>query len=267
MRGVAFEFWGKDDGPGWRAPWEWAIVVGSFAPRAAVGRRVGEHRPRRAHRRATSDLRGTCSTLLNPYALLGGVTTLLLFLAHGAIFLTLRTDGDLPERARAIARWASPAAAAAGVAVPGLDRCVDIAGGDAVVVALAVSPRSLLAVSAIAGLARAARRSPSRSARRDRRAVRDPVRRAVPERHAVERPGLRPDDRRHVVVHYTLDGDDVVAAILVPVVLMYQAWTYWVFRKRVSPEDFDPELRNPLDVIRADQDDSSAQPVTLSGAG
>ena len=45
----------------------------------------------------------------------------------------------------------------------------------------------------------------------------------------------------------------IVAVVLVPVVLMYQSWTYWVFRKRVSPEDFDPELRNPLDVIRHDQ--------------
>ena len=58
---------------------------------------------------------------------------------------------------------------------------------------------------------------------------------------------------------YTLTVMTIVALILVPVVLLYQSWTYWVFRKRVSPEDFDPELRNPLDVIRADQDDSTAQ--------
>ena len=58
---------------------------------------------------------------------------------------------------------------------------------------------------------------------------------------------------------YTLTVMTIVAVILVPVVLLYQTWSYWVFRKRVSPEDFDPELRNPLDVIRKDQQDDPAQ--------
>ena len=53
---------------------------------------------------------------------------------------------------------------------------------------------------------------------------------------------------------YTLTVMTIVAVILLPVVLMYEAWSYWVFRKRVSPEEFDPELRNPLDVIRKDRD-------------
>ena len=58
---------------------------------------------------------------------------------------------------------------------------------------------------------------------------------------------------------YTLTVMTIVAVVLVPVVLMYQSWTYWVFRKRISPEEFDPELRNPLDVIRRDQQDDPAQ--------
>jgi cytochrome d ubiquinol oxidase subunit II len=58
---------------------------------------------------------------------------------------------------------------------------------------------------------------------------------------------------------YTLTVMTIVAVILVPVVLLYQSWTYWVFRKRVSPSDFDPELRNPLDMIREDKDDAPAE--------
>jgi Cytochrome bd-type quinol oxidase, subunit 2 len=59
---------------------------------------------------------GSLTTLLNPYAILGGVTTVLLFLSLGAIFLTLRTKGELAQRARRIARAAAPAAAVAGIA-------------------------------------------------------------------------------------------------------------------------------------------------------
>jgi cytochrome bd ubiquinol oxidase subunit II len=49
--------------------------------------------------------------------------------------------------------------------------------------------------------------------------------------------------------HYTLSVMTVVAVILIPVVLLYQGWTYWVFRKRLSAEDFAP-TRNPIDAVR-----------------
>ena len=66
VRGVSFEFWGKDDSPRWRAAGSGRWCVGSFLAGAAVGRRVGEHRPRRADRRATASSPGPvrrCSTL------------------------------------------------------------------------------------------------------------------------------------------------------------------------------------------------------------
>ncbi len=47
---------------------------------------------------------------------------------------------------------------------------------------------------------------------------------------------------------YTLTVMTVVAVLLVPVVLVYQAWTYWVFRRRISAEDFGP-VRSPLDLV------------------
>ena len=52
----------------------------------------------------TSEFTGNLFTLLNPFALLGGLVTLLLFLTHGAMFLALKTDGDIRDRARALAR-------------------------------------------------------------------------------------------------------------------------------------------------------------------
>src|SRR5579871_2349373 len=108
VRGVSFEFWGKDDSPRWRATWEWATVASSLAAALLWG--VGwadivHGVPMNAGHTVTA----TLWDLLHPYALLGGVVTLVLFTAHGAIFLTLRTRDELIGRARAIARVATPA--------------------------------------------------------------------------------------------------------------------------------------------------------------
>ena len=152
VRGVSFEFWGKSDNPRWRSAWEWATVVSSFLAALLWGV-AWANIVRGVPINGDQDFTGDLFTLLNPYGLLGGVTTVLLFLAHGAIYLNLRTGGDLPERARAVARWASPAAAVAGIAFLAWT-AIDIAGGDAVVIALAVIGALLLAASAMSELAR-----------------------------------------------------------------------------------------------------------------
>src|SRR5579871_2920344 len=108
IRGVAFEFWGKDDSPRWRSTWEWAAVGSSFGAALLWG--VGwADIVHGVPMNAQHDVTAQIWDLLHPYALLGGLTTLALFTAHGAIFLTLRTRGELVERARAVARAASRA--------------------------------------------------------------------------------------------------------------------------------------------------------------
>ena len=116
LRGVAFEFRGKIDDDGWRRHWDRAIVFGSVTPAllwgvalANVVRGVpldGDH-----------EYTGTLLTLLNPYALLGGVATLLLFAQHGAVFLALKTHGPVRERAHRLALLAGGPAAVARRAV------------------------------------------------------------------------------------------------------------------------------------------------------
>ena len=256
-RGVSFEFWGKSDDRRWRGAWEWATVVSSFLVALLWGvawANIVRGVPIDAQQEFTGDL----FTLLNPYGLLGGVTTVLLFLAHGAIYLNLRTAGDLPERARAVARWASPAAALAGIAFVGWT-AFDIADGDALVVALAVITAALLVVSATSTL------------------VRRPGWAFVLSAAGIVTlfsmlfvhlfPRVMPSSTNSAFdltiantssSDYTLTVMTIVAVVLLPVVLLYEGWSYWVFRKRVSPEEFDPELRNPLDVIRADRDASAS---------
>ena len=146
VRGVAFEFWGKEDGARWRASWEWCLVIGSFLPALLWGvawaNIVGG-----VPLDADAEFRGDLLDLLGPYALLGGLTTLLLFLAHGAMFLALRiTTGELQQRARGVVRWAAPAAAVtlAAFLIWTLGRQADREG---------IEPLSLVCAVGAAGLA------------------------------------------------------------------------------------------------------------------
>ncbi len=257
VRGVSFEFWGKSDDPRWRAGWEWATTVSSFVVALLWGvawANIVRGVPIDSQQEFTGDF----FTLLNPYGLLGGVTTALLFLAHGAIYLNLRTGGDLPERARAVARWASPGAAVAGIAFAAWT-AIDIAGGDALVVVLAVAVAALLVVSATSTLIRrpgwAFVLSAAAIVALFAMLFVDLFPQVMP---SSTNPAFDLTIANTSSSDYTLTVMTIVAAVLVPVVVLYQSWSYWVFRKRVSPEEFDPELRNPLDVIRADRGDAPA---------
>ena len=89
---------------------------------AAVGRRLRQHRRAACRSTPTRSSPARLFTLLNPFGLLGGLVTLLLFLTHGAMFVALKTDGDIRHRARRAggpARRSSPPSLAVGV--PGLD--------------------------------------------------------------------------------------------------------------------------------------------------
>lgn len=103
VRGVAFEFRGKDDDPRWRSLWDWCIFIGSAIPALLWGVAF------------TNFLRGVpinenmvyvggFFNLLNPYALLGGLVSLLGFTVHGAVFLGLKTTDDLCEASQKVAR-------------------------------------------------------------------------------------------------------------------------------------------------------------------
>ncbi len=104
VRAVAFEFRHRHDNPSWRRTWDWLIFVGSLLPGFLWGVAVTniiEGVPIDAHMNYV----GGFWNLLNPYALLGGLTFVALFLFHGAIFLSLRTGGIVQERAHQAARF------------------------------------------------------------------------------------------------------------------------------------------------------------------
>jgi cytochrome d ubiquinol oxidase subunit II len=119
VRGVAFEFRSKDKNPRWRGLWDWMIFIGSALPALLWGVALG-NLLRGVPINAQMTYVGGFWNLLNPYALVWGLTTLIIFSLHGAIFLTLRIEGDLHRRALAAARRLWPAAVVVGFVSVGL---------------------------------------------------------------------------------------------------------------------------------------------------
>src|SRR5690349_1772567 len=114
VRGLAFEYRHQRPEAAWHSWWDRAIIVGSYVPAFLWGVAFANI-VRGVPIDADKEFTGTIFTLLNPYGLLGGVVTLLLFLTHGAMFLALKTDGDIRYRARAVAVRSGLAAAVAAV--------------------------------------------------------------------------------------------------------------------------------------------------------
>ncbi len=102
VRGVAFEFRSKDENPRWRRLWDICIFMGSLLPAFLLGvafSNLAQGVPIDAKMNFT----GSFFTLLNPYSLLAGVTTVLVMAMHGATFLSLKTSGEMRENARQMA--------------------------------------------------------------------------------------------------------------------------------------------------------------------
>ena len=115
VRGLAFEYRAKRDDDAWRARWDLAIIVGSFVPALLWGVAFANIL-RGVPLDASGEYVGGFFNLLNPYALLGGLTTLLLFLTHGAVFISLKTDGRIRHAARHLGLRLGVVAAAVTVA-------------------------------------------------------------------------------------------------------------------------------------------------------
>ncbi len=98
IRGVSFEFRGKIDSPSWRKIWDVCIFIGSIVPALLFGvafANIFQGIPIDGK----GVYHGTLLTLLNPYGILGGLLFLFLFLQHGAVWLCIKTEGELQERA------------------------------------------------------------------------------------------------------------------------------------------------------------------------
>lgn len=104
FRAVAFEARNKSESPAWRGAWDYAFALGSALPALLFGVALGNiirGLPLDEARNYTGDFFG----LLNPYALLVGLLGFAMIATHGAVFITLKVEGDLANRAKRWARW------------------------------------------------------------------------------------------------------------------------------------------------------------------
>ncbi len=231
VRGVAFEYRSKRSDPRWRAAWDRAIFVGSALPALLWGVALANI-VRGVPIDRAGEFTGNFFTLLNPFSLLGGVVTLGLFTLHGAHFIALKTDGELRQRAHHVAAVIAPIVIAAGAAFL-LWAQIDLGVGwtwiSVAVAAVALVGASLANASGREGWAFVG--------------TGIAIAAAVVTLFGGLYPDVMPSTTNaafSLTVHnasstpYTLRIMTWVAALFTPVVLGYQAWTYWVFRRRVS---------------------------------
>ena len=230
-RVVAIEWRGKIDDPRWRRWCDLGIGLGSWLPALLWGVAFANV-VRGLPIDADHEFTGGLLDLLNPYALVGGAATLLLFCTHGAAFLTLKTDGEIRASALRATQLTAPPAAVAVVAF-GVWTQIDH-GADWTVVALAVAgvAASLAAAAAAAGREAATFIATSVTIVAVMVLVFGSLWPAVLP--STTDPAFDLTIANASSTHYTLTVMSWAAIALVPVVVAYQAWTYWVFRQRIS---------------------------------
>src|SRR3954447_3830902 len=136
VRGLAFEYRHQRPEVTWRAQWDRALFVGSALPAFLWGVAFANI-VRGVPIDADKEFTGNLLTLLNPFGLLGGVVTVLLFLTHGSMFLALKTDGDIRQRAGRVSVGFGLGAAVVAVAFMAWAQAIRGDAGSAVLFVLA----------------------------------------------------------------------------------------------------------------------------------
>ena len=257
-RGVAFEYRGKVDDPKWRARWDLLITVGSALPALLWGVAFGNIVSGMPIDK-NMEFTGNLFTLLNPYALLGGLVTLTLFATHGAVYLALKSHGDVRERANALVGKLGPVTAVIAVMFLVWSE-ISYTGSP-----LTYATAALAALALVGGLA-------ANRIRREGGAfilVGATIVLAVVTLFAGLYPRVLPSSfgsAFDLTIYnassspYTLGVMSWVALIFTPLVLVYQSWTYWVFRRRVRPDTIPAAAPSPVSV----EDRGYALGATLS---
>ena len=249
VRGLAFEYRAKRPEQAWKDRWDWGACIGSFVVSLVLG--IGFANFIKGLPVQVADGRagvhvftGGFWSLFSPFALLGGVVLVGLFVFHGAIFLALKTRGDVHERANAFARriglgvigagavfllwsnlaypnglagWILMVVAAAGLVLAWYMVTQDRDGwafiGTAVSIAV-IAIGIFLHMYPNLGFDNAQAETPLN----------------IVTASASEK---------------TLTIMTWAAVVFVPIVLAYQAWSYWVFRRRLSTKNIPDDVHEP----------------------
>lgn len=232
-RGVAFEYRGKVDSRSWRRVWDIVIIAASWISALCVGA-VLTTNVVGLPIDAAGDRVGGALALFRWETLLGALAVAGFSILHGAVFLALKTDGDVRRRARSLALRAGPVLVAPLLLVAGY---VQVTQGSAVT--WAVFAAMLVAAATAFVRLRAHREGQAFGA------MAVVIAAAVVTMFAALYPNAIPSTLNDAFSlsaadaassPYTLQVISWVALFGTPAVVVYQGWTYWVFRKRISAE-------------------------------
>ena len=238
LRGVAFEFRSKDDRPKWRARWDWAIFIGSLLPALLLGVAFA-NLVRGVPIDADMNYVGSFFTLLNPYALLGGIALVLMCTFHGAIFLSMKTTGAVLERAqRAASHFWLPVILVLLVFMVATYMVTDI------LTRLGINP-GIVPFSAVVAMLLAGYFI--RKVRFGWAFIMSSITilAAFVTMFIILYPRVMISSLNplwSLTIYnassspYTLQVMTIIAVIFVPVMLIYQGWSYYIFRKRVAAD-------------------------------
>jgi cytochrome bd ubiquinol oxidase subunit II len=243
VRGVSFEYRGKRDALRWRRTWDGLMVAGSLLAPLLIGVVLGDL----LHGlpiNSSQEYTGSFWDLFQPYALFTGITLVLICLLHGATFLGLKTTGDMRERSGRLARRVAPVTGAAVVAFVIWTHVTARS-------TFFLNPVELLAVLAVIAAIWLVY---------DRRdgfafaATTVTIAACIVSIFTGLYPNVMVSSTSaadNLTVHNTASGPyslkvmTVVVVIFLPLVLAYTAWTYHVFRRRVSRDEFLPATLRP----------------------
>ncbi|CAL9506822.1 MULTISPECIES: cytochrome d ubiquinol oxidase subunit II [Streptomyces] len=233
VRGVAFEYRVKRPEENWQRNWETAIFWTSLLPAFLWGVAFGNI-VRGVKIDQDFNYAGGVLDLLNPYALLGGLVTLSLFTFHGTVFVGLKTVGEIRERARKLALRVGAVTALLALAFLLWTQSEQGDGASLVAVVVAVASLVMALVAARAGREGWAFTLSGLT-----------IVATVAVLFLTLFPNVMPStlnpDWSLTVTNassspYTLKIMTWCAAVATPVVMVYQGWTYWVFRKRIGTQ-------------------------------
>jgi cytochrome d ubiquinol oxidase subunit II len=232
--------------------WDIAIFISSLIPALLWGvafANIVRGVPLEKAASGSIEYTGGFFNLLNPYALLGGVVTLTVFITHGAVFLSLKTAGSIRDRSQVIAKLSGLVAAVAAVSFL-LWTNLSLPEIKPVVLSLSIA----VALLWVAGMA-------MNFIRREGWAFifsALTILTFVTTLFTALYPRVMPSSlgaqfdltiTNASSTDYTLKVMTFVAVVMTPIVLVYQGWTYWVFRKRISASQISHPERGVLDQV------------------
>ncbi|TXK69086.1 cytochrome d ubiquinol oxidase subunit II [Paenibacillus sp. N3.4] len=238
-RGVAFEFRSKLPNTKWRQTWDWIIFFGSLLPPLLWGVALA-NLMKGVPIDAKTNYVGTFWDLISPFSVMAGISIVLLFLLHGALYLALKTEGELRERARRAAKrfgaWASA------VLLLFVVLCyfqTDMFTRDGIIPGMVplMAGMTLLSVHFLLKAGRDGWGFIMTGLTIALSTI--TVFMSLFPRVMIS--SLNPEWTLTIYNTasntYTLKVMTIIALTAVPLVIAYQAWTYWVFRKRISVKD------------------------------